>query len=705
MLYVLRAFFIAILSGSLLLFDFSYKGIETKKVYAEEIKDSNMFATLAMSATGLIASRLYTYPKLTPDMIAAAVGGAAFIAGEIAAYAQFRDQLKDFEMEIVRDDKGNIDNKQIETIEKLLQSYEKGKDTAKTKKTLQMAAAAAFAVAAGIAAFQTAADEAALTACKTSITAAQTAAGACMGNPEPTSACSNPYTAALCASYTAACAKCAPDPAAIMAQHLAVVMGRETPGPNMGFFTKVLTTKKTMDTLTAQACVMQPLPAAVTAALATVKTSCPGANVSTTATEAGGNVALTWVNNSNPSIQNLQYRKALHAFIASLMISKAHASTFSSPLSMMGIASSAAVAFVMANYLGVANLVDMNLLIAKRRMIIWAAMAATTMMAAQATDNVIQKIESNIQKIKNILQRMYELHPGSFASKPQLVDALKGKLTPVKKITEVAINNVDATGKKIEGTTGKLPCVMGEENGKCTDVEAAMQKMDGFNSLPAELKNETKGVMDLGKALNGADKISSGALDAAGKLADKSNAISDRTKAQRKRLQEVLNSKKDANGKSPNYDFDKNTNDMKASLLKNVEDNMKKKGLTNASVAQMFGSDMNAMAALSNKGDLEGKNKNNKGNVVDLSGAQGAKPAEDPNKDLTDMDLAAEDVAGISADELADAAAAGDSKDMTEEYDLSSNVHTDPEVNIFDIISKRYMSTGYKRLLQRKNMK
>ncbi|MCK6593705.1 MAG: hypothetical protein L6Q33_00740 [Bacteriovoracaceae bacterium] len=702
MLYVLRAFFIAILSGSLLLFDFSYKGIETKKVYAEEIKDSNMFATLAMSATGLIASRLFTYPKLTPDMMAAAVGGAAFIAGEIAAYAQFREQLKDFEMEIVRDDKGNIDNKQIETIEKLLQSYEKGKDTAKTKKTLQMAAAAAFAVAAGIAAFTTGTDEAALTACKTAITTAETAAASCLAAASAETLCPNPYCNwASYALYQAACPKCAADVQGILTNHLAVVMGRETPGPNMGFFTKVLTTKKTMDTLTGQACLG--VPNTTAAAVASAKAACPSANQTTTMMEAGGGPQLTWFAQQQMS----PYNQKLIAFIlSSFLVPQAHASTFSSPLSMMGIASSTAVAFVMANYLGVANMVDMNLLIAKRRMIIWAAMAATTMMAAQATDNVIQKIESNIQKIKNILQRMYELHPGSFASKPQLVDALKGKLTPIKKLTEVAINNVDANGKKIEGTTGKLPCVFGDSSGKCADVEAAMQKMDGFNSLPAELKNETKGVMDLGKALNGADKINSGALDAAGKLADKANALSERAKNQRKKLQEVLNARKDVNGKSQNYDFDKNTNDMKASLLKNIEDNMKKKGLTNASVAQMFGSDMNALAALSNKGELDGKNKNNKGNVVDLSGAANAKPVEDPNKDLSNIDLAAEDVAGISADELADAAGStAETKDMTEEYDLSSNVHTDPEVNIFDIISKRYMSTGYKRLLQRKNMK
>ena len=127
MLYVCRSFFIAILCGSLLFLDFSSRGVEIKNTYAEEISDSNLGATLTMAATGLVASRLYTYPKLTPDMIAAAVGGGAFIAGEIAAYLQFKDQLKDFEDDLVRNEKGNLDEKQIESLEKLLQSYEKPK--------------------------------------------------------------------------------------------------------------------------------------------------------------------------------------------------------------------------------------------------------------------------------------------------------------------------------------------------------------------------------------------------------------------------------------------------------------------------------------------------------------------------------------------------------------------------------------------------
>ena len=83
MLYVCRSLLIAFLCGSLLFWDISYKGIELRKIQAaEQISDSNLGATLTMAATGLIASRLWTYPKLTPDMMAAAVGGAAFVAGE-----------------------------------------------------------------------------------------------------------------------------------------------------------------------------------------------------------------------------------------------------------------------------------------------------------------------------------------------------------------------------------------------------------------------------------------------------------------------------------------------------------------------------------------------------------------------------------------------------------------------------------------------
>lgn len=705
MLYVCRSIFIALICGSLLLWDFSYKGIEVRKAHAEEISDSNLWATLTMAATGLIASRLWTYPKKTPDMMAAAVGGAAFIAGEIMAYMQFKDQLKDFEDDLVRDEKGKLTEKQIETLEKLLQSYEKAKETAGTKKKLQMAAAAAFAVAAGIAVFTTATDEASLTACKTAITAAQSAAASCVGAAGAETFCPGtppPYGPCLApkyALYQAACAKCAADVPAIMSNHLAVVMGRETPGPNMGFFTKVMTTKKTMDTLTGQACVGVPMTTA--AVVAKAKAACPAANASTTIMEAGGGPQLTWFGKNQYSPMN---HKSLTLFITSLLIPNSHASTFSSPLSMMGIASGAAVAFVMANYLGIANMVDMNLLIAKRRAMIWGAMALTTTMAISATTAVEQKLETNIQKIKAILSRMYDLDPKGFANKPNLVNSLKKGISGSKnKITSIPLSNsVGKDGTTKYDTVTTLPCITAgssESGTTCPDMGGALQGIEGVNNLPTELRNQFNDVADFGKSINGATSISSAALEGAEKLGSQSNAIASRMRAERKKVQDLLNKKAP---KDKQLDFDKAEADMQRAFFKSTEDSLRANKLSASDALKMMGSGVNGMtASAADYMTATGKTDAGEAPVIDLSAGtgdlfSGAGKAGDGDFDLgLDESEADKDIAGI--EELNPVGAKN-----IDDYDLGQNIHKDPSANLFDIISKRYMSSGYKRLLERK---
>ena len=73
-------------------------------------------------------------------------------------YAEKRVFKRTTKTEIKRDVNGNLDNKQIESLEKLKKSYQTAKETANTKKMLQMAAAAAFAAAAATA-FMMAANE------------------------------------------------------------------------------------------------------------------------------------------------------------------------------------------------------------------------------------------------------------------------------------------------------------------------------------------------------------------------------------------------------------------------------------------------------------------------------------------------------------------------------------------------------------------
>lgn len=84
-----KTLLVSVLSGSLLLLDFSYKGVmlnslRAESVKTEKIEDKDLMGTLTMTVVGVLAKRLYTY-KPTTDIMLAAAGGAVFIAGEVMA--------------------------------------------------------------------------------------------------------------------------------------------------------------------------------------------------------------------------------------------------------------------------------------------------------------------------------------------------------------------------------------------------------------------------------------------------------------------------------------------------------------------------------------------------------------------------------------------------------------------------------------------
>ena len=103
------------------------------------VEDQNLMSTLAMVAISVIASRLVAYGKLTPDIAAAAAGGAAFIAGDILATKKLKEAKKKIETSIERNKKGDITDEQRQSIMRLIEMYKASKEAAETKMNLQMA--------------------------------------------------------------------------------------------------------------------------------------------------------------------------------------------------------------------------------------------------------------------------------------------------------------------------------------------------------------------------------------------------------------------------------------------------------------------------------------------------------------------------------------------------------------------------------------
>jgi hypothetical protein len=108
----------------------------------------DMWALIGMLAMGLAAmSFIKMCKKFTTDIMIAAAGALAFIVGEVMYIKAFQD-MKEKRLTVTLREDGQVENKQVQTLEEEKQSYQDVIKAAKTKIMIQTAAAAAFAAAA-----------------------------------------------------------------------------------------------------------------------------------------------------------------------------------------------------------------------------------------------------------------------------------------------------------------------------------------------------------------------------------------------------------------------------------------------------------------------------------------------------------------------------------------------------------------------------
>lgn len=216
---IYKSILVALLSVSILMLNFSSREpipfintVQAEELHQQEagsaMSAANLLSTLTGMAVGLLASKLYTY-KMTPDIMIAAVGGVAFVGGDLVALFKQDSDIKELTTQITRDSNGNVDQKQIETLKALKKSNEIARDTASTKKNLQTAGAAAFTTAAATALFFGVTDEISEKACISGLLTATTAAYAtskakCVALHSEFAACMAACSAAM-GSCTAGC--------------------------------------------------------------------------------------------------------------------------------------------------------------------------------------------------------------------------------------------------------------------------------------------------------------------------------------------------------------------------------------------------------------------------------------------------------------------------------------------------------------------
>lgn len=711
-------FLVSLLSGSLMLMDFGMKGIELQSASAQTQNNqapppvaststeilktgvddkSDIFGTLAMTAIGTLASRMYKY-KMTTDIMLAAAGGAIFIGGEVLAFASLDSKLKEIESQITRDKAGNLNNEQIRHLERLKQSYEEALKTANTKKKLQQAAAAAFAAAAVAAFTSTAAEASALTACTSGITSAAAGmASICAGVPTP--------SVPACAAEVTSCqASLTLYSKTIMAYELS----KQALGPSAALMTTVSAEATAADAQLKT--MMGACPVFTKKAAAGVKFACepkiPFDKTILSYTSTPGGVSASIENNfpsylkphqlvaATSNSENI-FSKALNLFFP-----KADAALFTA----MGIMSSAATTYLLATSATLGIKMDFFMLTPKNRAYVWGAMVPVTLAATASTDKVMGKVRTNIEKIDAILNNINSSTVLGNDTSNITAPNPRGEITKVKPLpTKVGVfKNEDVDLSKLPNGGVTLPCYTGADEKKCESFSAAVKAVPNYNSLDSLSQLELGKVFSVADGVNGTSKITAGTLAGAEGLGNNLNALrTSLTNAQKNAMEKLK-----ANGGIDESSL--LTNRFKDDLKNSVNAGLKK---TNSTMDKMYasmygGGGAAAAATTASTTDVKKTTEENiqilKGGgtpeTIDLSniGSGGTNLGLGLGSDLAEGTPG--DDSGAPGSEVS-AVAPG----SIDEYDLKNDITKNSDSSIFELISNRYQKSGYPRLLKLKD--
>jgi hypothetical protein len=683
-----KVILVSLMSGSLILMDFNYAYAETVQTGVES--KSDIASTLTMTVVGTLASRLYKYTPPTIDIMLAAAGGALFLAGEVLAYLKLKDSLKSLQTEITRDSDGNINKEQVATLERLKKSYQDAKGTAQTKKMLQTAAAAAFAAAGIAAATMAVGDTTALTTCSAAITTNISAVGAVLiqtCNP----LIAGTYTAAAGAACATEVSTCEAAMTAYSKLVVANEFSRQASGPSATGIATVTGERPGLATglaaVNAACPLYTTLPAKALTSACTpllpnnVKGESGGVGFTTPLLEAQNNFKQYFSPGINENkIANNYFLKALDFIFPS-----AHAELFSA----MGIASGAAIAYIMATSAVVGPYLDLFMLIPMKRATVWAAMTLTAYTAMGTTDKVISDIEANIQKIDNILKTMYSNADGTTTN--QVATTNTATLTAaVSTSTFSGVNYSDTTLNNGDSIV-TLPCSTGTAK-PCKSLSDVAKSSQSFSGFDSQTQMQLGEVLKAADGVNGTSTISKGTLESASKLAGTANALrSSLAKAQAATSEALKKS-------GSKYDLTAEAKKVSDTLAKDVSNQLKKSNSTaDQMLASMYGGSASASsgkdtattktAAVDTK-----KEKVQSANVVDISASTTA---------TQQMDLGLGKTADTNAQAVANNEALKAATSM-DSYDLKNDITKDSSSSIFELISNRYQKSGYPRLFKLK---
>jgi hypothetical protein len=612
-------------------------------------EDQNLMSTLTMVAISVIASRLVAYGKITPDIAAAAAGGAAFIAGDILATKKLKEAKKKIETSIERNKKGDITDEQRQSIMRLIDMYKASKEAAETKKNLQLAAAAAFAAAAVLAYMAYTTEQVALKACSAALQAsgksAISAGVAC--DASSYGSCGG----------TVAGEACSVAADTLMGTIEAYSASREVPAPTCTAMPSVIGTRTTVTTTTAN-----------------LPTGC-----------------TMWAMLASPGVTACNGLFAAHLGNEPSCLPPAilYATTAAAVL-LMGITASTIITIVVGISAPLAEMVDIALYTPGRRAIVWGALAGLAFAASSSTSAVITQIEGDIQKLENLLKTINSQESGIAGN-----NAINKPSTVTQNVNNsgLVFKGVDTNEYSLENNGYKLPCAAKDKNGNCASLSGTINSATSITGLPDAVSSSLSDLGTLADGLSGASNVSGATQNAINNLAAKANAIGASLKNVRSGTQKFLI------GSKNKINFDNEEKKLKDSMNKAFKDAMVKSKSNSKALLASFGTG----AAM---GDINKATEDTAKLLGDKmpKGLGDFKMPAMATPEMPAMPNYAQGSDSPTADELAkmeNSDEAGKSGVTMDDYEIKTDITRDSKENIFDVISKRYKKSGYPRLFKR----
>jgi hypothetical protein len=645
------------------------------------VQGNDMLSSITMLVIGVIGTRMaIAYNPKTTDVYVAAAGAAAFIAGEVMSNLKFSGEIKDMSVDITKRVDGKPNNEQIEILNKLKKSYEDAKGATQTKRMLQMAAAAGFGVAAGIAVYKAFTEETKDAQCVAALGMAKTQLTTCSAVTPSTPA-------------SAACAACLA-PVATYLGTFETKKGQETPpeasAAKLAAGNALLASLKAEDpshTCTAPA---SSISAAAVAA-------CNLAVVEKAQNQTGGAPIKNGAINQQRLIEEILYghprlytslesekllvtKKSALDLLLDVLMPSAHAGWM--PFIGLG-AGIAAAYFAIQGPLAIQ--LDTLMYHPRNRAIVFGVLAGLSYMAAKSSENQIKQIQENIDKIDAILNELNNLTKGVSTGQGGPIAVTAPYTLPPGTFGPNTQNGEPKTN---------IPCA----TSNCSSLSDGLAKSAGFNELPSAFQQAAMDATKLGDSLSGPKgAMTAGAASQAGNLAAKQAAISKLAAKAQNKLNKQLGKNK--------VDFGKEQQALLNKLNSTVARVLKSKGQTPSNfLGSLGGSPIGGTGNLGNAANDAMKDDSTLavtkgGSALDI-GTGGDGKSKDLDLGLKDSGLSGGEGAGGGGKADGISKSNGDAGDPNAQYEMGAGDIASSKDNIFELITNRYMRSGYPVLLE-----